>query len=162
VVRDTGRAARGWWGLRPVESLSTLPERITTADRLRAHALRRAIRVRPLTASIGPKGLHSSSEAVEHGYLLLHLHREREASMSCERLAMGPLLQRDIENLVAVLLRGLKRQAEGAEPPTDETAPPADSASSATGARAEPALHVRSGDAKRKPSPRPATARRKR
>ena len=81
--------------------------------------------------------------------------------MSCERLAMGPLLQRDIENLVTVLLRSLQRQAEGVEPP-DETAPPADSATSATGARAEPALRVRSEDVKRKPSPRPATARRKR
>lgn len=80
--------------------------------------------------------------------------------MSCDRLATGPLLQRDIENIVVVLLRGLQRQAERAEPPTDNAAPLADPAPSATGARAKPALHVRSGDTQRKLAPRRAAARR--
>lgn len=36
--------------------------------------------------------------------------------MSCERLAIGPLPQRDIEHVVAVLLRGLQRQAAPPKP----------------------------------------------
>lgn len=51
--RSTGRAARGW-GRRPVDSSSTLPVRIT-ADRLHAHALRRAIRVRPFDSVDWPE-----------------------------------------------------------------------------------------------------------
>ena len=35
--------------------------------------------------------------------------------MPCERLAMGPLLQSDIESSVAVWLHGLQRQAERTE-----------------------------------------------
>ena len=82
--------------------------------------------------------------------------------MSCERLAMGPLLQRDIENLVAVLLRGLQRQAEHATGQVDETAPVGDSPTSTPDAEVAVTPHARFVGAQRKPSPRLATARRKR
>jgi hypothetical protein len=82
--------------------------------------------------------------------------------MSCERLAMGPLLQRDIENLVAVLLRGLQRQAERTKGQVDESAPAADSPTSTPDAQVAVTPHARVGGAQRKPSLRRATAPRKR
>ena len=40
--------------------------------------------------------------------------------MCCERLAKGPLAQRDIERIAQVLLRGLERQAVPDETRHDE------------------------------------------
>ncbi len=42
--------------------------------------------------------------------------------MCCERLAKGPLAQRDIERIAQVLLRGLERQAVPDETRLDEAA----------------------------------------
>ena len=39
--------------------------------------------------------------------------------MPCERLAMGPLLQSDIESVVAVRLLGLQKRAERTESRVD-------------------------------------------
>jgi hypothetical protein len=45
------------------------------------------------------------------------------ASTYSERLAIGPLLRSDIDRVVAVLLRGLKRQSGGVAPEGDEAGP---------------------------------------
>ena len=79
--------------------------------------------------------------------------------MSCERLAMGPLVQKDIESIVTVLLRGLQRQAVPAEGAAEET-PPREDASAARDPRAVAVPHTRFVGAKRKPSPRRGNARR--
>jgi hypothetical protein len=44
------------------------------------------------------------------------------ASTYSERLAMGPLRSGDVERVVAVLLRGLKRQSRCVAPDGDEAA----------------------------------------
>jgi hypothetical protein len=82
--------------------------------------------------------------------------------MSGERLAMGPLHQRDIEHLVAVLLRGLQRQTVPTETGSEETAPLAETFTSPSGAHVETAPHARFVGPKRKPATRRATARRQR
>jgi hypothetical protein len=61
-----------------------------------------------------------------------------------------------------VLLRGLQRQAERAKGQVDETAPVGDSHTSAPDAEGAVTPHARVGGEQRKPSPRRATAPRKR
>lgn len=80
--------------------------------------------------------------------------------MSSERLAMGPLVQKDIESIVTVLLRGLQRQAVPIEGAAEATAPREDASAAARDPRAVAVPHTRFVGAKRKPSPRRGNARR--
>jgi hypothetical protein len=67
----------------------------------------------------GARGLRRGRRA---GVLASLCERRSEATMCCERLAKGPLAQRDIERIAQVLLRGLERQAVPDETRLDEAA----------------------------------------